>query len=509
MAAALDVISVGGTPTCRSLAVNPGCVPFNAFGPTAASQDAINYVTGATDFTPRWKLMDFNGHITGTPFNDWAGPVKMALSAEWRKLTYSASTTPGANPSTFATCAAISFNCTQGTTTQWNLSYAPREAVSNTVKEAAIEFNAPLLSALPFAKSLEFNGAARFTSYETSGDYWTYKAGLVWHVSDSLTVRGTRSRDIRAPTLYELFRPEVVVPSNIMDYLTNTQYVAASRDLAAPWDTAEIAMTSTLGVVWQPTPSFSASVDAYRINIKNAINQAMGFNQQIQQLCYSSGGSSPFCGLQTRPSGCFDINNPVCRDPANRVTAWLNYFQNIATVETYGADFELNWSGNAWNHRLNARLLGTYQPHYLYAQPGQAVYDLAGVSIPRVQLTGQANLPSLRLNAILTAGVTDHFTVSLQEHWRNATTLDELSAPAEYWVDGANHLDAFAYATMNMQYDFDKRLNGVSVYANIRNLFNTPAPIGHDGNGPNVGYAVSDEAGLTGRFYTLGVKFKL
>jgi outer membrane receptor protein involved in Fe transport len=506
LAAALDVINVGGTTTCRALANNPGCVPFNAFGPTAASQDAINYVLGATDFTPRWRLMDTNGHFTGTPFNDWAGPVKVALSAEWRELTYSATTTPGANPSTFANCTGIAFNCTQGTTLNWNLSYAPRSAVTNTVKEAAIEFNAPLLSDLPFAKSLEFNGAARYTSYATSGDYWTYKLGLVWHVNDELTFRGTNSRDIRAPTLYELFRPEVDNPSTNTDYLTNTTYFAISRDLPAPQDTAEIALTHTAGVVWQPTPSLSASVDAYRIHIDNAINQIMGFNQQIQQLCYSSGGSSPFCALQTRPSGNFTNTSPT-----NQVTAWLNYFINVATVETYGADFEVNWSGRAWDHRLNARLLGTYQPHYIFAQPGQPAYDLGDVAIPRIQLTGQANLPSLRLIGILTAGVTDHFTVSLQEHWRNAMTLDEQSPPQEYWVAGpsGNHVPSFAYTTLNMQYDFEQKWGALSVYGNIRNLFNTPAPIAVDGGAPSLGYAVSDEAGLVGRYYTFGVRAKL
>jgi outer membrane receptor protein involved in Fe transport len=427
----------------------------------------------------------------------------VALSAEWRKLTYSATTTPGANPNTFANCAGISFNCTQGTTLNWNLSYAPRDAVSNTVKEGAIEFNAPLLSNLPFAKSLEFNGAARYTSYETSGAYWTYKAGLVWHVNDALTFRSTQSRDIRAPTLYELFRPEVDNPSVIMDYLTGNSYFAISRDLPAPEDTAEIALTRTLGAVWQPTESFSVSVDAFRIKIDNAINQIMGFNQQVQQLCYSSGGTSPFCALQTRPSGNFTNTAST-----NQVTAWLNYFKNVANVETYGADLELNWSGKAWNRRVNARLLGSYQPHYLFAQPGQPIYDLGDVAIPRVQLTGQANLPSIRLTGILTVGVTDHFALSLQEHWRNAMALDEQSPPQEYWVGNGNHLASFAYTTMNMQYDLDQKLHGLSVYANIRNLFNTPAPIGQSGGGTNVGYAVSDEAGLVGRYYTLGMRVK-
>jgi outer membrane receptor protein involved in Fe transport len=515
LAAALDVINVNGTPTCRALATNPGCVPFNAFGPTAASQAAINYVTGSTNFIPHWFMADGNAHIGGAPFDDWAGPVKTALSAEWRQLTYSSSTSPGANPSTFANCTGILFNCTQGTTTLWQSTYAARAPVSNSVKEGAIEFDAPLLKDLPMVKELDLNGAARYTSYETSGNYWTWKIGLEWHMTDSLTLRNTTSRDIAAPTLYDLFRPEVDVPVAVTDYLLPTassSYNAPSRDLPAPNDTAEIALTRTLGMVWQPSANFSASLDAFRIRIDNAIGQIQGFNQQVQLLCYSSppnGPVSPFCSLQQRPSGCFSAINPACTVAANQVTGWLNFFENISVIETYGADLELNWSGRAFDHRINARLLGTYQPHYLYGQPGQPTYDLADVAFPKV--IGQSNAPSIRLTGVLTVGVTDHFTVNLEERWRNAMVLDELTQPAEYWVPGpgGDHLASYGYTTLNMQYNFDQRWGGLTVYGNIRNLFNTPAPIGQTGNQPGNGFANFDDVGVIGRYYTLGARVKL
>jgi hypothetical protein len=41
--------------------------------------------------------------------------------------------------------------------------------VSQTVKEAYIETIVPLARDLPFAKKLDFNGAARVTDYSTSG----------------------------------------------------------------------------------------------------------------------------------------------------------------------------------------------------------------------------------------------------------------------------------------------------------------------------------------------------
>jgi outer membrane receptor protein involved in Fe transport len=371
------------------------------------------------------------------------------------------------------------------------------------VKEGAIEFDAPLLKDVPAVQALNLNGAARYTSYATSGNYWTWKLGLEWHLNDSLTLRSTSSRDIAAPTLYHLFRPEVDVPVAVTDYLTNTTYNAPSRDLAAPNDTAEIALTRTLGVVWQPSANFSASLDGFRIRIKDAIGQIQGFNQQVQLLCYGSGGTSPFCSLQQRPSGNFTNTSPT-----NQVTGWLNFFENISAIETFGADLELNWSGHVRNHRVNGRLLGTYQPHYLYAQPGQPTYDLADVAFPKI--IGQANAPSIRMTGVLTVGVTDRFTVDLEERWRNAMILDELTQPAENWVAGArgDHLASYGYTTLNMRYDLGPRLGGLTVYGNIRNLFNTPAPIGQTGNQPGNGFASFDEAGVLGRYYTLGARIK-
>ena len=49
---------------------------------------SIDYVMGVTEFRAYTTLDDFNASVTGSPFSTWAGPVNMALSAEWRKLGY-------------------------------------------------------------------------------------------------------------------------------------------------------------------------------------------------------------------------------------------------------------------------------------------------------------------------------------------------------------------------------------------------------------------------------------
>jgi len=59
----------------------------------------------------------------------------------------------------------------------------------------------PLARDMPFAKSIDFNGAVRSTDDSTSGGVTTWKAGLVWQPVDGLRLRAAQSRDIRAPTL--------------------------------------------------------------------------------------------------------------------------------------------------------------------------------------------------------------------------------------------------------------------------------------------------------------------
>lgn len=75
------------------------------------------------------------------------------------------------------------------------------------IAEGAAEVDVPLLKDIPLVELLSFNGAYRFANYSVSGDAQTWKAGLVWNVTDEVSFRGAVSRDLRAPTLANLFAP--------------------------------------------------------------------------------------------------------------------------------------------------------------------------------------------------------------------------------------------------------------------------------------------------------------
>lgn len=156
----------------------------------------------------------------------------MGVGAEYRKESVQLSTDAISQVNGWLTGAGISL---------------PK--VSQNVKEAYVGAIVPLAQDMAFARKIELNGAARVTDYSTSGIVTTWKVGLAWEVIDGLMSRTTRSRDIRAPNLIELFtpqtqslptdpRPTVARPTN------NAGFVVGGNPNLTP----EKSITQTVGV---------------------------------------------------------------------------------------------------------------------------------------------------------------------------------------------------------------------------------------------------------------------
>lgn len=498
LAEALDAVTDGsGNIVCRVALTDPGsaCSPLDPFGAGAASAQSLGYVMQDTHYRAKTILDDVTASVSGSPFSTWAGPVNFAVSGEWRKLSFSS--TSDASPNDYADCTGLT-NCTQGTTLLWQNTFPASPTISNTVWEGAIETNVPLIKDVPLIRSFTLNGAVRYTSYKTSGDYWTWKIGADWHVTDNLRFRGTRSRDIRAPTLNDLFAPTYVSIVSPTDLLTNSAPRVPGINSSNPNLKAEIGNTLTVGVVWKPMPKLSLSVDYYHIKITNAITQLQGQTPQIQQLCYDSGGTSPYCALQIRPNGYTDDNPST-----NAVTAWLSQSINLSSLETMGVDVEINYNTTILDHPFGARFLGAYQPHIYYRQPGVATIDQAGAAFGQL---GAAAAPTVRLTGLLHYEPTESFSIDLMERWRNPMKLS--GVPGEVWTN--NHLRAFATTSMTLTFkpktSFDSEF-----FLNVENLFDaTPPTGGYTGNGTRAGYrdgfSIGDDP--IGRAFTVGIRAK-
>jgi iron complex outermembrane recepter protein len=474
----------------------PGCVPINLFGGTSTTKEMMDWFLIRTKFNRVTTLDQVNGAIAGSPFSTWAGPVQVALSGAMRKESVKADS--NFQPTDVVNCTGLRFNgCQPGGTprARWQsnvVATAPKASV--TVKEAAIETDIPLLVDLPLVRSFNVNAAGRYTDYETSGTVYTWKVGMDYHVNDELRFRATRSRDIRAPTVANLFGALVVNPSGITDLLTGINAVVPVVTRPNPDLVPEVANTITAGLVYRPAylPNFSLAVDYYRIKIGNAISNVSGNNATVARQCIDSRGTSPLCDLYERPI------NATNTTPANYPTRIFAQPLNIASFYASGVDLEMNYQMDAGPGRLAMRALGTYQPKQESVNlPGTAVQNAGGA----------AGLPSQRVNINLkyTQGP---FALDLVQRWHNSTRRS--ANPAEVWAIG--RVPSNYTTDMTVAYDMEVLGGTNQLYVSVQNVFNKePPPHGNTGGPasvPGLFLATTNGDDIMGRYFTVGFRFK-
>lgn len=398
LAAAIDAVRdpATGTIVCNtSLSGNAavrtrfaGCVPLNPFGVGAASQAAYGYVTGISTYRAENTLNDVSGSIQGTVFEGWAGPVTAAVGGEYRDQ--SLNLTSNSDP-------AIPLDVTglRGITPSAGRFYVTNVGTAKgsvTVKEAFGEVGIPLLKDLPFARSVNFNGAVRYTDYSTSGGVTTWKLGGDWMPIDGLRFRVTRSHDIRAPALFDLFAGTQTNILTVNDPHTNQAAVVTTIGGGNRTLQPEIGNTFTAGLVIKPSflQGVTFSADYFDLKITDAISTLAP--AAILNSCEASGGTSPLCALIARP---LPFSNTTA---ANTVTAIQTVNQNIAQIQTRGVDVEGGYRFKLGSGQMGLRLFATYLERY------------------RTQQT--ATDPVIEF-----AGYGDN-TNGARPHWRGALSLD-------------------------------------------------------------------------------------
>jgi outer membrane receptor protein involved in Fe transport len=497
----------------------PGCVPFSTvFGTTLAPQDAA-YLTDHLEQVTKTNMVDVEAALSGTLFNDWAGPVNVALSAQARKLGYEV--TPNFTAATLTNpldCSGLRLLvCNATSIAHFQGESLPRSRITNDVKEAALEFNLPLLKDVFMARDVSFNGAYRYTNYSTSGSISSWKGGVDWKFADALSFRGTRSRDIRAPTLNELYAPTALGTFSGLDNLINSNLDGAGgRPNPAGAYTQgnstlkpELADTTTLGLVYRPTwaQGLSVAIDYYNIDVKNAIVTVAGNNTTTQQGCISSGGTSPLCALLVRPINC--CTNTTF---ANALTAVYTQPINLSNQYTDGLDLEVNYSGHLYAMPVNLRLLGSYQPDNVYVDPvTQKHTNYAGSASGGGPSAGN---PTRRASFIGTIEPIPNLKVSVMERWRAGLNwFPQESGPGAItytMLNAADHVSPMFVTNLNLGYSFEKFAGKTEIYLNIQNLFDrAPSIYVNPTLGPFAGLqgvAPGDDA--LGRFYTVGFRYR-
>jgi outer membrane receptor protein involved in Fe transport len=490
-----------GSVVCRVSLTAPGaypsCVPLDLFGPHAPSEAALNYVEGTTAWTAHNGLDDFVANITGRLFDGWAGPIKAAAGMEYQLQTLSLTTTvpdTGFNPQYLRVGGADGSSVPAGNL-KWIKETQSAAQGDGSVYESDIELDVPLLGGLPGIELLSFDGAYRYTHYSTAGPANTWKVALDWQAIDDIRLRGSYSRDIRAPTLFDLFQGPLTSSSGISDSLTNTSGNVNTTQAGNPDLKPEVAHNATAGLVFTPWDDISLSLDYFHIDINNAIGAVTGGNPIIQNLCLASSGTSPLCKLIVRPISYNDTSS------ANFPLQFFQLKENIAKTYTEGIDLQANYQVElsrldpSWNGTLHTGLFWTHQP-VLKTQtlPGTLITNAAGtaqIPVDRMALTAGTRIGPYSLELL------ERYQSGFHQNANPTLIFDVPDVRAYFQTD------------LDLSYDFASWGQNLTTFLNIGNLFNAQGGIyqipSYTGS-PGLNYPVGPGADIVGRYFTLGVR---
>ncbi len=348
---------------------DPACVPLNRLGIGVANPAAIDYALGDPYRKQTLEQSVAGLNLSVTPFATWAGDVSVAVGGEYREEKIR-----GSVPTEFQPI----INANGTTTNRWSVgNYLPFTGKYN-VKEAYLE------TVVPLGFGLEFNGAVRATDYSNSGYVTTWKLGATWQPIPDIRFRVTRSRDIRAPNLNELYQAgtansdSVRNPKFTPDLANGPQFFSYSGlTTGNPNLKPEKADSWNVGAVLSPRflPGFTASVDYFDINLKGAIDSISA--QETVNRCNE--GIQVYCDAITTDPGRSQPNNPyllIRTQPFNYVRRLVRGIDFDAAYRlSLGAQGSATLKGTATRYIKNLAdtgIAGTVPVNTVGANGGQA-----------------------------------------------------------------------------------------------------------------------------------------
>jgi iron complex outermembrane recepter protein len=466
---AINAVEVGDEIVCSVNADadpandDPACVPFNPFGDGAPSPEARAYVTGTQMQDTVNKLDSAAFRVQGDPFSLWAGPLSIALGAEWRREEQTEEIGELDAAGVFGT--PLFSQALEGT---FN------------VKEGFFEALVPLMA--NESVDLDLNGAARYSDYSLSGGIWSWKLGGTARLFKDVLLRVTRSRDIRAPGISDLFAVNSI---NIAPVVDNDSEGRGSNPGYDPNPTATIlsggnrdlvpeeADAWTAGASFSPSflPGFDLSVDYYDIQIDDAIS--VPNTADITAAC--AAGDAGACSR-------------VIRDATGTITQVSAIAQNIAAFETNGFDIEASYrmplsSIANLPGTLRLRALATHVNELIF-DSGANVRDTAGDVGDAVT----SGLPKWMGNFSV-AYETDAVTVDARIRYAGGGKFnDELNI-----VNG--DIGARTYVDLGAEFTV---MDKYTLFGRVNNVFDREPPL--------ITTTYNAHYDVVGRFFTVGAR---
>ncbi|MCF6262272.1 MAG: TonB-dependent receptor [Xanthomonadales bacterium] len=303
-----------------------------------------------------------NAIITGDLFELPAGTVGVAGGLEYR--TFSIDDQPSQESREGDLWGESSALVTKGT---------------NTVKEAFVELEIPLLAGLPGIEELTLNVSARTFDYDVGGSDSVWKAGLGWRVVPSFLARATVGTSYRAPALFELFLgdqtgfvgqagidPCINWGDSVNDNIRancaaagipdDYQGVGASATVVSGGGAAnlnsETSDAFTFGLVWTPEfTDLSIAVDYIDITVNDQIAQ-LGAGAIVSGCYGGENFPNAFCGL-------------LDREPANALSPFIitevrDSYLNVNEQIYRGIDLNVVWNKDLDFGQLEVAIQSTW-----------------------------------------------------------------------------------------------------------------------------------------------------
>jgi iron complex outermembrane recepter protein len=432
---------------------DPACRPLNLFGRNGPSAEALGYTQDTQRSDTTNKLDAATVEIQADLFSLWADPATVVLGAEARREEQQARS------------GALDLAGAFGGLTL----YANPVSGRFDVKEGFGEIALPLIDVDRTVK-IDLNGAARYSDYSRSGGIEAWKGGGTVNLFDNVMLRATRSRDIRAPNVNELFSVRSLTVGQVVDQDTAGRAAANPAYNPTPSQVRtltggnidldpEIGYTTTFGVSFSPefVPGFNLSVDYYDITVSGAIAALSASNMTL--ACRN--GSAAACAR-------------VTRDATGTITEVQSNQQNIASFETSGLDFEASYV--IAMSRLGTNLPGALHVRALATRVHDFVFD---TGVARVDSAGDVgsgtgnSMPTWR-GTLSATYESDRLAIDARARYVGGGKHNHLLDGVNQPLLVNNDISARTYVDLGLQFQATDRL---TLSANVNNLFDREPPI--------------------------------
>lgn len=254
---------------------DPACVPINIFGTGNVTPEMQAYVAVPTGQTYSNTQDNFLATLGGDLINLPAGPARFSVAYEYRR-----------EESEYTPSDAAQRGLTgSGTIT------LPTRGSYNT-NEYSAELLIPIFGGdftLPFVRMLELDGAYRVVDNSIAGKEDVWGAGLRWEVVEGVTLRASKSRNFRAPTLNQLFAPSSTALGSITQNPCDADRINAGPNPAVRRANCEALFAANPG--WGPLADFQDPGENFanamvtsggNAELKNEVSETLTYGVVLQ-----------------------------------------------------------------------------------------------------------------------------------------------------------------------------------------------------------------------------------